>query len=308
VNCQFTVTPFEMFRITPDQTVPDTVNIKSVKYPGVYLRMDPRSISSTNRDGRLGSVNAQWPAGNLERFQGFHIDDGSVEEPDDDSGDSDLRRQIDDLKQQLVDRNAKIQRMGADLDRIKADLKACHDAPPRTGSVVSLGRVSGGLHPPRTGPGLSPQQSVGGNAGGGRIQDDGGLQNNTDSPGSSASSTGSVGVQPVVVKPRAWKLYYSDGSINTTEIALSPTLRVDLASTVMDGPGSWIHRCVIVGGDTYTGGGLVPNDPWRGLYFRGVKLSDLGLSDQSTLSNAWGQGSVVYDRTYPRPSFPSFRF
>ena len=132
VNCQFTVGPFEMFRITPDQNVPDTVNIQSVKYPGVYLRMDSLSVSSTNRDGRPGSVNAQWSALDLERFQGFQIDDGSSDDgsSDDGSGDADLRGQIEDLKKQLADKDANIL-------KLEADLKVCQDMPPK---IVTIDR------------------------------------------------------------------------------------------------------------------------------------------------------------------------
>jgi hypothetical protein len=144
VNCQFTVGPFEMFRITPDQNVPDTVNIQSVKYPGVYLRMDSLSVSSTNRDGRPGSVNAQWSALDLERFQGFQIDDGSSDDgsSDDGSGDADLRGQIEDLKKQLADRDANIL-------KLEADLKVCQDMPPK---IITIDRPGPTQYVDRPGP------------------------------------------------------------------------------------------------------------------------------------------------------------
>jgi hypothetical protein len=124
VKCQPLITQWEVFHITQDSTVPDTVNIESVKYPGVYLRLDSAAVNSTNLNGRDGSVNAQWTAGDLERFQEIRVEnDGAapdIDQPVDDDGDSDLRRQIEELRTQLEDRDAKVR----DLEEQKKSWQA----------------------------------------------------------------------------------------------------------------------------------------------------------------------------------------
>jgi len=142
VNCQYTVGPLEMFYIKLDDDVPDMVNIESVKYPGVFLRMDGQFVNATNLDGQPNSVNAQWTAGDGERFKDFQTygDDPDVPDDDDDGVDvDDLKKQIADLKQQLVDKDVahsvSLAQSQADLARVKADLLACQNAPPKTITV-----------------------------------------------------------------------------------------------------------------------------------------------------------------------------
>jgi hypothetical protein len=118
VNCQFSVGLMEMFQITCDDNVPGAINIQSVKYPGVFLRMNHRLVSSSSQDGPPDSVNAQWGSGDYERFQGFNMDNGGPEEPDDYAEDADLRQQIAHLEQQLTDKIKKLEAAEAGLGKV----------------------------------------------------------------------------------------------------------------------------------------------------------------------------------------------
>jgi Spherulation-specific family 4 len=65
VNCQFGAGPWEKFslQVSPD----DTLNIASVQFPNVCLRMDGRGVTSPNGSG-AGTVNCQFGAGPWEEF------------------------------------------------------------------------------------------------------------------------------------------------------------------------------------------------------------------------------------------------
>jgi hypothetical protein len=69
VNCQPAPLGWEFFNIIPDSTVSGKVNIQSAVFPGVFLRMDASRVTEDRPDGDAGSINAQWSAGSLERFE-----------------------------------------------------------------------------------------------------------------------------------------------------------------------------------------------------------------------------------------------
>jgi len=106
VNCQSSVRSRGMFYVNQD--IENKVNIQSVAYPNVFLRVNARS----------GSVNAQWTAGESERFQICHGSTGVPFDVDDGVADANKR-----LKQEVADRDAEILRLKANatLAQAKAD-------------------------------------------------------------------------------------------------------------------------------------------------------------------------------------------
>jgi hypothetical protein len=66
VNCQFSVGPFEKFRI--EKQTDGTVAIASVQFPNVHLRMDGTGVTSMTPPGG-GTVNCQFGVGPFEKFR-----------------------------------------------------------------------------------------------------------------------------------------------------------------------------------------------------------------------------------------------
>ena len=74
VNCQKSLAPTGAFKVHQQQD--GTCTIESVKYPGVFLRMDGSRIHSFSGAG-AGTVNCQFGASGWERFKLNNLDDGS---------------------------------------------------------------------------------------------------------------------------------------------------------------------------------------------------------------------------------------
>ena len=74
VNCQKSLTPTGMFKL--HQQKDGTFTIESVKFPGVFLRMDGSHVRSFAGAG-AGTVNCQYGASDWERFKLNSLNDGS---------------------------------------------------------------------------------------------------------------------------------------------------------------------------------------------------------------------------------------
>jgi hypothetical protein len=75
VNCQFTIGPFERFRLI--QQDDGSVAIASTQFANVFLRMDGSAVTQFNTSGS-GIVNCQFGIGSFERFRLLPQGDGSV--------------------------------------------------------------------------------------------------------------------------------------------------------------------------------------------------------------------------------------
>ncbi|HEU0084612.1 MAG TPA: tyrosinase family protein [Bradyrhizobium sp.] len=75
VNCQYTVGPWEKFRLVPQSD--GTVAIGSVQFPNVYLRMDGNGVTHPVGPGG-GTVNCQYTVGPWEKFRLLPQGDGTV--------------------------------------------------------------------------------------------------------------------------------------------------------------------------------------------------------------------------------------
>lgn len=122
----------QMFRIKQDPNTPGAMNIESVQYPGVHLRMDSAVVNSTTPDGRDGSVNAQWAVSDLERFQDIRAQHGAAMhiEPSEDFI-ADIRRAIQDLQRQLGEKDDKIRdlerQLGEKIQELEGQRKIWND-------------------------------------------------------------------------------------------------------------------------------------------------------------------------------------
>ncbi|KAK6522972.1 hypothetical protein TWF281_002399 [Arthrobotrys megalospora] len=109
VNCQSSVGPMEMFQITWDNTH-GFLCVQSVKYPGVYLRMDPKSVRSSHQEGPPESVNVQWDCtlGDLQRFRVLKMGILDPKDGDDTDNEAKLKQEIETLEQQAASKKAEL--------------------------------------------------------------------------------------------------------------------------------------------------------------------------------------------------------
>jgi phospholipase C len=75
VNCQYAAGSWEQFQIIEQEN--GTINIASVAFPDVFLRMDGSGVTSSSATGG-GIVNCQYTAGPWETFTLVQESDGSV--------------------------------------------------------------------------------------------------------------------------------------------------------------------------------------------------------------------------------------